>query len=242
MPETMRLFIVVEGQTEDNFVRQTLKPHLLSHNVIVASTVAGKAKAADRGKSGHGVRGGNRFVDWQKDIRNILRSNPSRNVRVSTLIDLYGLPDDFPDRNYLSGDQDTSKRCDRLEGAMQNSIAADNDDCGAWRLIPYIQRHEFEALVLAAVDSLMNLYDAEDQLMGLENLKTDISGLSPEEINDNRITSPSHRLMDKIPNYRKSTDGPDAIDVAGLDAVRDLCPRFHQWLSRMEGLPDTAAS
>jgi len=119
---------------------------------------------------------------------------------------------------------------------MVRDIAGSNDDGGVWRLIPYIQSHEFKALVLAASHRLVDLFDADDQRAGLLTLQADISGIPPEDINDSPLTSPSHRLRRLIPGYRKAVDGPDAIELAGLQAVRSLCPRFDQWLSRLESL------
>jgi hypothetical protein len=236
MPELIRLIIVVEGSTEANFVRRILAPHLGRFGVVAASSVVGKAKASDRGLSVSGVRGGYPYADWRRDLRNVLRSDPGRNLRVSTFCDLYGLPDDFTDRGHQPGDADPGSRCARLEQAMVHDITGSNDDCGVWRLIPYIQSHEFEALVLAASHCLGDLFDADDQRAGLLTLQADISGIPPEDINDSPLTSPSHRLRRLIPGYRKAVDGPDAIELAGLHAVRSVCPRFNDWLSRFESL------
>ena len=236
MPESIRLVIVVEGPTEAKFVRQILAPHLGQFGVAATPSVVGKAKASDRGLSGSGVRGGYPYADWRRDLRNVLRSDPGRNLRVSTLCDLYGLPADFPDRAHQPADAHTGSRCERLEQAMVRDITGSSDDCGVWRLIPYIQCHEFEALVLAASHGLFALFDADDQRAGLVTLQADISGIPPEDINDSPQTSPSHRLRRLIPGYRKPLHGPDAIEKAGLPAVRAVCPRFHQWLSRLETL------
>ena len=104
------------------------------------------------------------------------------------------------------------------------------------RLIPYIQSHEFEALVLAASRCLVDLFDADDQRVGLVMLQAEIADIPPEDINDSPLTSPSHRLRRLIPGYRKAVDDPDAIELAGLQAVRSLCPRFDQWLFRLESM------
>jgi Domain of unknown function (DUF4276) len=90
MPESTRLIIVVEGPTEANFVRRILPPHLGRFGVVAVPSIVGKANAADRGLSGSGVRGGYPYTDWRRDLRNALRSDLGRNLRVSTLCDLYG--------------------------------------------------------------------------------------------------------------------------------------------------------
>lgn len=137
------------------------------------------------------------------------------------------MPDDFPGWGFQAGDQDTAARCERLEQALANDI--DN-----WRFCPYIQRHEFEALVLAAQACLGDLFDADDQLSGLARLRSENDGINPEEINDSPATAPSKRLLRQIPGYRKSEDGPDAIEMASLSSVRSHCPRFDAWLTGLE--------
>ena len=224
-----RLIFAVEGRTEDNFVRNSLRDHLWGIGLDSSSTTVGKAKAAARGNSGRGVRGGGCYADWEKDIRNCLKDNPSRDVRLTTLFDLYGLPDDFPMRDRIASDHSQAERCDRLQLVLADKI---ND----WRFIPYIQLHEFEALVMACLPFLESLYDDHEQLNGLASLQIEVASLQPEEINDSRDTAPSKRLLRHIPDYRKATDGPDAIHNAGLALVRNHCPRFDAWIKRLESL------
>jgi len=230
-----RLIVVVEGQTEDNFVRRILPPHLWGSGVVVSATIVGKAKAAARGNSGKGARGGGCYADWERDIRNCLQDNPSPDFRLTTLFDLYGLPDDFPGRDPIASDRSQADRCDRLKQAMKERI---ND----WRFIPYLQLHEFEALVMACLPDLEGLYDAQDQLAGLTKLQAEVAALQPEEINDSKETAPSTRLERLIPGYRKTKDGPDAIERAGLASVRSKCPRFSAWLSCLENLGQTVTA
>ena len=125
---------------------------------------------------------------------------------------------------------DTHRRCDALQSALGATF---NDD---WRFLPYIQRHEFETLVLAALTSLGNILDAEDDLAGLRALEEDIEELSPEDINDGEATSPSKRLLSYLPGYSKTLLGPLAIEDAGMATLRSLCPRFDAWLSQLEAL------
>lgn len=145
-----RLLVAVEGQTEDNFVRRILQPHLWGFGIALSATIVGKAKAAARGNSGSGVRGGGCYADWERDIRNYLKDNPSVEFRLTTLFDLYGLPDDFLALDRMASGRSPADRCSRLE----QTIASRIDD---WRLIPYLQLHEFEALVMACLPDLEGL-------------------------------------------------------------------------------------
>lgn len=226
----MRLFVVVEGQSEEDFVRRVLAPHLLTHGVYAAATIVGKQIANARG---HTIRGGGQYRNWRRDLVRVLGTDRSGRVRVTTLFDLYGLPEDFPGLAEHGADRDTQRRCDALQSALA-------DDLGDWRLVPYIQRHEFEALVLAALPALADWLDAADDLAGLETLRSELADSAPEDVNDGRTTAPSKRLLAHVPGYRKTLHGPAAIEDAGLAAVRALCPRFDAWVRALEALAGPA--
>lgn len=222
----MYLIVVVEGQTEEVFINTTLKPHLERWGqVYTSATIVGKAVAQQRG---HGSRGGGHYRHWKRDIERILKSDPRSNLVVTTLFDLYGLPQDFPGLTEHGSDTDSVRRCDALEAALGRDIGTQHT-----RFIPYIQRHEFEALVLAALGSLHDLMD-DDALPGIEMLEDELSELSPEDVNDGRSTAPSKRLLHNVPGYSKNLHGPLAIEDAGLEHVRRKCPRLHAWLEKLE--------
>lgn len=220
------LIVVVEGQTEEEFVKQVLAPHLQDYEVYARATIVGKVIAQRRGGT---QRGGGRFRNWRRDIERLLEEDRKGKRRVTTLFDLYGLPDDFPGLDAYGADADTNRRCDALQAALA-SVFEDR------RLIPYLQRHELEALVLGALPALRQELDAEDDLVGLSKLEQEISGLALEDINDGRDTAPSKRLLRHIPGYRKVLHGPPAIANTGLATLRARCPRFDAWVTRLETL------
>ena len=222
----MRLIVVVEGQTEEAFVKDVLVPHLAPQNVFASATVVGKIVSQRRG---HRRRGGGYFLTWLRDLRRLLGGDTSSNLRVTTLFDLYGLPRDFPGIDAHGKDADTNHRCDQL----QTSLATELND---HRFIPYIQRHEFEALVIASLPSLRLLLDDEDDLAGVQQLEKELSSHPPEDINDGEDTAPSKRLCERIPGYNKVLHGPLAIAGTGLSAIRQRCPRFNTWVSQLEAL------
>lgn len=221
-----RLIVVVEGHTEEAFVKDVLQPHLNDSGVYTSATLVGKTIAQKRG---HRRRGGGHFKHWRKDIKRILGGERGDDLRVTTLFDLYGLPDDFPGLGLHGADADTLRRCASLEAALA-------DDIHDHRFIPYIQRHEFETLVLAALPSLAELLDAEDDLAGLAALKEALGPVAPEDVNDGRNTAPSKRLLDFIPGFSKVLHGPLAIADTGLASLRRQCPRFGVWVRKLEKL------
>ncbi len=227
-----RLIVVVEGQTEEEFVRRVLGPHLDPCGVFTSATIVGREVARRRG---HRQHGGGHFRHWRRDIVRILAGDPSEDLRVSTLFDLYGLPRDFPGLAAHRTEGDTTRRCDLLEAAL----AGEFDD---HRLIPYLQRHEFEALVLASIESLAELLDAQEDLDGLPALKQEIANMEPEDVNDDPDTAPSRRLRRRVPSYRKVLHGPLAVEGTGLHAIRERCPRFDAWVRTLEGLTTARGS
>lgn len=108
------------------------------------------------------------------------------------------------------------------------------DDLGDRRMVPYLQRHEVEALVLAGLDRLATLLP--DQKRGIEQLREAISSMLPEDVNDGATTAPSKRLSRYVPGYDKALHGPIVAEDVGLSVLRAKCPRFNQWIEKLEAL------
>jgi hypothetical protein len=220
-----RLLVLVEGQSEEVFVEDVLGPHLAEFGVYVNVTIVGKVVGCGRGHRG---RGGGAYSTWKNDFRELLRGN-DQGMRLTTLFDLYGLPSDFPGLGDIAAVADTSDRCSRLEAALASEY---NDP----RLIPYIQRHEFEALVLASLDALAGqIVEAKDR-RGIAQLQAVVHELGPEGVNCGANTAPSKRLKELVPTYDKVNHGPRAISHTGLAQIRARCPRFDAWVSQLEAL------
>jgi hypothetical protein len=227
-----RLYVLVEGDTELAFVKRTLAPHLDSRTIWTTPIeVTTRRDRRTRAKLG---RGGGHWRHWKKDLETLIRTNRGADVRFTTLFDLYGLPDDFPDLDRYRLQQDTAQRAYLLETAMSDAIKD-------WRFIPYLQRHEFEALVLAVLDQLENLLEDKGDVDGLAQLRASVANLGPEDINDGEDTAPSKRLLSFIPSYQKTVHGPLVTEAAGLTRLRAACPRFSQWVEKLEALGETAA-
>lgn len=98
-----RVYAVVEGQTEESFVRDVLAKHLVRRNVhiepILLTTKRVKNRNAfERSLPGRRFKGGvSSYNQVKRDIRNVL--NDRGVAAVTTMIDFYGLPRDFPGMN-----------------------------------------------------------------------------------------------------------------------------------------------
>lgn len=219
-----RLYALVEGQTEEQFAKEMLGPHLQGLGVWIYPIIVETSRDA----SGRKHRGGGHWKNWKRDLMRI-RAQSGNDVRITTMFDLYGLPEDFPGLAKHASEADGIARANALEVALAEAV----DDR---RFIPYIQVHEFEALVLAALNDLRGFLDAPDDLAGVDQLIALVQTTAPEAINDGVQTAPSKRLESSIPGYRKALHGPLAVAAAGLRALRMACPRFGAWVAGLESL------
>ena len=92
------------------------------------------------------------------------------------MLDLYALPSNFPQFGEAQKKPDPCQKVKHLETALFDDI---NDP----RFIPYIQMHEFEALMLSDPSELVERFpEYENEVQQLLNVCNSFS--SPELIND----------------------------------------------------------
>ncbi|MEW6051686.1 MAG: DUF4276 family protein [Candidatus Zixiibacteriota bacterium] len=228
---SIRLHLVVEGQTEETFVNQLLKPHLANFSVWadVRSVETSRRKTRV-------YRGGvTSYKRLRGDLKRWMREDQRSDVWFSTMIDLYGLSvlqDSFPGYEQSKGESDAYKRVEYLERQWDADMAERH-------FIPYLQLHEFEALVLVDPAQLLREFNGiEKQTDRLVKMVGAFD--SPELINDGANTSPSKRIIAEIPAYegRKRSLGPIITSRVGLTKLRSHCPHFKVWLERLENLPN----
>lgn len=206
-------------------MKSCLAPHLRHHGVEATAIVVTTSRDQ---RTGAKYTGGGRWSSWHRDLRRLLPARRDPDRRVSTLFDLYGLPPDFPGLADVVSAPDSVARAERAE--TQIAAAVEHDE----RFLPYVQRHEFEALVLAALDSLSSFLDTDDQRAGMTSLQEEIAGIAPEDVNDGPDTAPSKRLLRALPGYQKTLHGLLAVEDHGLARIRETCPRFSEWVRRLE--------
>jgi len=215
----INLRILCEGPTEVNFITQVLKPHLRLRNVFA------KPEPLCRGNYG--------IVSYER-LRSAIKTDLGRSREhefVSTMIDLYKIGK-YPGTEKMLGES-VINRVRRIESGMAEGLPNP-------RFIPYVQVHEFEALVFVDLDRLANQFPDGEADGAAQRLKIEIVDLSPEEINDGEQTAPSKRLIREVPTYRslKSVAGPLIAAEVGLANLRASCPHFGEWVSKLEMLSD----
>jgi len=225
-----RLSLTVEGQTEQVFAVRLLTPHLAAKGVFLRRPQL----AAHARKKRETHRGGPRsYLPFRNDIVRRFKEDRHPNSFLSTMLDLYGLPTDFPGFAEAKSDPDPYRRVERLEAALAADIGDD-------RFVPYIQLHEFEALLFSNPTAFLTFYPGQER--GVESLAAMCAGVdSPEQIDDGQHTAPSKRIGNAIPTYlrQKPAAGPAIAEAIGLATIRQKCPHFNQWLTWLESLATT---
>jgi hypothetical protein len=212
-----RIYLLVEGQTEEAFVGELLTPHYARMELYITPIIVSTSR---------GHKGG--VVSYTKVKPQIMRlCRQDAQAKVSTLFDLYALPKDFPgktDATYPATGTGVQK-ADYLETKMKLDINEPN-------FLPNLLVHEFEALLFAAPQKFAEWTDDADVVAALSEA---VEGSAPEDINDNPMTAPSKRVLAAMPSYQKTFHGPLIASEIGLDAMRQACPHFHAWLLKLEG-------
>ena len=210
----IRLAITVEGETEEDFVTEVLGPHLNSKEIYPFPILLGRAKRNVGG--GGNVTIGRLAAD--------MVSNYHRFDFVTSLVDFYGFRD--------KGTRSVGELEQAITQEVQERIQRNWDQR---KVISYVQQHEFEGLLFAKVDGFVNVPGADDSVMvQLARVRAQFS--SPEDINDNPNTAPSKRIIQVLPDYVKTIDGPQIAQAIGLGTIRQECPRFDSWVTRLESL------
>ena len=209
----IRLAISVEGQTEEEFVKSVLAPHLQQALVTPTAIRLGRARS--------GMGGGN--VSIERLALDMARLYPNFDA-VTSLVDFYGFRG--------KGDRTVEELEEHLAQEIQKKVSSGWDQR---KVIPYVQKHEFEGLLFSDVSAFSVMPVATGPLV--EELGEVRSRFpNPEDINDNADTAPSKRIKSIVPGYQKVVDGTLIARETGLDTIRAACPRFAEWLAKLESL------
>ena len=225
-----RVYLVVEGQTEQAVIERVLAPLLGEKRVYISAILAGSP----------GHKGGVRpFVEVRKDVVRLLRQE--KLTYVGTFFDYYGLPvGDWPGK--ISATRASfENRAHCVEDAMLKDIVTEmGADFRPERFIPYVQMHELESLLFAEPDVMACEFDRPDLAEDFRTIVTQCGGC--EKINDSPETAPSRRIIRLHPAYRKgrslNAHAPIILGRIGIDRMRQSCPHFGAWLSKLEALEE----
>lgn len=214
-----QVLILVEGQTEEEFVKSVLNPFLNQHGKHLNPTIINTKIV----KGGRNFKGGiDNYGQVRRDLVRLVKSNT---LTVTTFIDFYALPADFP--GY--GDEIVAKSSLERVLYLEESL---RQDIGHSNFIPYIQLHEFEALLFSSIEGFA--YCFGNDVLKINEFKRIIELFpNPEDINDNPLTAPSKRMLNIITNYQKPFQGGMIALENGIDSVLLKCPHFRDWVNKL---------
>ena len=204
----IRLAISVEGETEEDFVKEVLARHLADQGILATAISLG----------------GN--IATEKVVDEMVRLLWSFD-RVTSLVDFYG----FRRRNAATPEELQNRIDSEVHQKMPNS--RNRNDA-----FSYVQQYEFEGLLFADVSVFATLpLSVPVPAAQVDELRAIRSRFqTPEDINDGRDTAPSKRIARLIRGYNKRAHGHLLAEAIGLDTIRAECPRFAAWMARLEAL------
>lgn len=216
-----RVRVLVEGQTEQGFVREILRPYFDPRQIYL-----------------HAVKfrrqGG--IIPYERAKEVILRSlKEDAGLICTTMVDFYGMPADWPGRQQANRSQTYTEKAATVEAGILKDITSQlGNSFNPDRLMPYVQMHEFEALLFSSPAKLAQSLGIEKSIPAFMAIRNEFS--NPEEINDHYDTCPSRRIEKVFEGFKKTIDGITTADRIGLETMRQECPHFNEWIARLEGI------
>lgn len=209
-----RLYIIVEGQTEQEFVNSMIAPYMQQHGVYTVTPLLIRTSKTGRGG----------FVNYEhlkNDAKKLLSSKKSDFI-VSTFVDFFRIPE-VPQKERWE------KKATHIEQVeeMEQCIAEDINDS---RFIPYIQLHEFEALLFSS-NKGFEAFFSENNAKDTQHIIDTFN--NPEDINTTPTGAPSKRLLEIKDNYDKVIEGNLIALEVGINDILVKCPRFRAWIEKL---------
>ncbi len=207
------VIIICEGPTEEVFCSNLLSQYLQNSCRIEIRLLGGNC-------------------NWQR-IKDMAEKalKQQKNALVTTFFDYYGVKTKkFPNWKETVGINKANVR-ERIE-ILENGMLEEIDSNLRYRFIPYIQLHEFEALLFNNIEVFDNNFKQSEfnrvKLLDVLNKFPD-----PELINQKRETSPSHRLERIIPSYDKIIYGNMLVEMIGIKQIRQKNIHFNNWIEQL---------
>lgn len=207
------VIIICEGPTEEVFCSNLLSQYLQNSCRIEIRLLGGNC-------------------NWQR-IKDMVEKalKQRKNALVTTFFDYYGVKTKkFPNWKETVGINKANVR-ERIE-ILESGMLEEIDSNLRYRFIPYVQLHEFEALLFNNIEVFDEMFELEQydraELLNIFNEFPD-----PEMIDQGTETSPSHRLIKIIPAYRKVIQGNAIAEKIGIEQIRQKNKHFNDWIEQL---------
>lgn len=233
----LRLLVSVEGQTEETFVSEVLRPHLraFGYGSVNARLMGNPRLRIRRG----GVR---RWPGIFDELTTHLRED--RSVVLGVMVDYYGMPASgnggWPGRQQALV-LPVHQRAHFVEEAISREVGdAMGPSFDRHRFIPGVVMHEYEGLLFSDCQGFARAMGRLDLAPSLQAIRDQFQ--TPEEINDSPVNAPSIRVHRIAPGYEKPLSGVRAARLIGLATIVRECPHFANWISRLENVGEPPTS
>lgn len=222
MSSYAEVVVLVEGRTEQLFVKEVLAPYLVNNQVYITPIILDK-----KGEKGGDIK----FSRAKRDIGKHLKQR--KDTWLTLLVDYYGIRKDWPGYAESKQQNDHNLKAkvfnDATAEEIRKLLPKQNPEL---RFIPYVSMHEIEALYFSDPASL-----AEELHIDQGSINTILKECGePEKINDNKETAPSKRLEQLSDRFKKTSTGISIAKKIGIPKIREACLLFDAWLTKLENL------
>ena len=224
MSNYTEVVVLVEGATEQRFIKELLAPYMAGRNVFLTPIILDKP----------GEKGGNvKFARARNDIEKHLKQR--RNTYVTLMVDYYGISGDWPGYTESRKEALHTRKAEIMNQATAKTLAELFPEYSPdRRFISYVSMHEIEALYFSAPATLATKLGVS--LASIDNILFECG--EPENINDNINTAPSKRIEALSNRFKKTSTGLAIAREIGVPCMREACPIFNTWLNQLESLTE----
>lgn len=224
-----RIYVVVEGQTEESFIKNLLAEDFWPHQIYLSPILLGVP----------GHKGGR--VNYDRVLRDVIvQLKQDRAAYCSTMLDFYGLGRGFPGTPQPPSLTHIQK-VQSIEQAVKQDICRRVPDLQAdIRFIPYVQLHEYEGLLFSDPAAFAGALGKPELTRRFQTIRDEFD--TPEDINNDPAKAPSKRVLQAYPSYGKVIDGTLAACAVGIATMQRECRHFRNWLGRLKALATTESA
>jgi len=220
------VIVIVEGQTEQSFLKSVLAPYLGARSCYIRAQLIGTP-----GHKGGGVS----FGRFSKDVGIALKQR--RDTNISSMFDYFRLDYAWPGMDELKRAASAGRTLDKvflseiLEKYTLNKLKEMFPQYDiASRVLPYFSMHEFEALLFSDITRLSEGLGVQSQR--LQEVLDSYNG-DPELINTDPSKAPSKVLNYLYPQYKKVLQGTLIATSIGVPKMQNKCTCFNSWITRL---------
>ena len=220
------VIVIVEGQSEQSFLRSVLAPYLSESSCFIRAQLIGKP----------GHKGG--CVSFERFSRDVGKALKQReDTYISSMFDYFRLDPNWPGMDEIRRATRASRILDKdsimkvLTTHTLDKIQEMFPQCDVpLRVIPYFSMHEYEALLFSDISKLSEGLGRESQ--NLQRILDSFDG-DPELINTDPSKAPSKVLGRLNPHYKKVLHGTLVASSIGVPKMQNKCTCFNSWVTRL---------